>query len=123
MASTVSPGYLTYIASKGKLHVGMISLANDMSLIGAIEQTVRALSKDPLFVSRGISVTALSPGPTATELFMTGKPDALLNGIKSANPYGRLGEPEDIALGIDSIIGAGKWLNGSNIRANGGSFV
>lgn len=106
MASSVTPAYLTYVASKG-----------------AIEQTVRALSKDPLFVSRGISVTTLSPGPTATEMFMEGKPDAMLNAIKSANPYGRFGEAEDIASVVESIIGGGKWLNGANIRANGGSFV
>jgi 3-oxoacyl-[acyl-carrier protein] reductase len=68
-------------------------------------------------------VTTLSPGPTATELFITGKSDALVNGIKSANPYGRLGEPEDMSGAIDSILGAGKWLNGANIRANGGSSV
>lgn len=53
-ASTVTPNYLLYCSTKG-----------------AIEQMVRVLSKD--LARKDISVNAVSPGPTATELFMEGK--------------------------------------------------
>lgn len=91
--------------------------------IGAIEQTVRALAKDQSLVSRGISVTTISPGPTETKMFMEGKPDSLINTIKNANPFGRLGQTDDIAKVVDGVLLGGKWLNGANIRATGGSFV
>jgi len=106
ISSTVTPNYLPYIASKG-----------------AIEQSVRALSKDPAFVSRGISVSVLSPGPTSTEMFLEGKPSALVETIKNMNPYKKLGEAEDIARVVDSVLTGGNWLNGTNVRANGGSMV
>jgi len=107
ISSTIQPNYLPYTATKG-----------------AIEQVVRTLSKDPSLTSRGISTTALSPGPTATKLFLEGKPDALISGIKSANPYGRLGESEDIAAAVDAVLGPrSQWFNGANIRVNGGSIV
>jgi NAD(P)-dependent dehydrogenase (short-subunit alcohol dehydrogenase family) len=47
----------------------------------------------------------------------------MLNRIKAADPYGRLGEPEDTSGAVDLIAGSGKWLNGAKIRANGGSFA
>jgi len=106
MYSGVNANNLPYIASKG-----------------AIEQTVRALSKDQSLVSRGISVMAISPGPTETAPFMEGKPDSVLNMIKGSNPFGRLGQTEDISKVVDGVLLAGKWLNGTNVRANGGSFV
>jgi 3-oxoacyl-[acyl-carrier protein] reductase len=92
-------------------------------LPGAIEQAVRALAKDQSLVSRGISVTIISPGPTETSMFLEGKPDSLVNMIKNANPFGRLGQTEDISKVVDGVLAAGNWLNGTNIRANGGSFV
>jgi 3-oxoacyl-[acyl-carrier protein] reductase len=90
---------------------------------GAIEQSARALAKDPLLTSRGISTTVISPGPTATDLFLDGKPQELINNFKNANPYQRLGDSEDIAAAVDGVLVAGKWLNGANVRANGGTFV
>lgn len=106
IASFLNAGYLTYVASKG-----------------AIEQTARALAKDEALTSRGISTTIISPGPTETELFTTGKSSDVMNTMKQANPYKKLGDPKDIALAVEGILVSGKWLNGSNIRANGGSAV
>lgn len=37
----------------------------------AVEQMTRVFSKE---IGRGISVNALAPGPTETELFLKGKP-------------------------------------------------
>jgi len=100
-AQNYTPGYLPYMASKG-----------------AIEQSVRVLSKD--LAKKGIRVNAFAPGPTATELFLEGKPEALINQIKSMNPFGQLGDPEDIASFVALLANSdAKWLSGQTIRING----
>jgi 3-oxoacyl-[acyl-carrier protein] reductase len=106
MNSSVGSNFLAYAASKG-----------------TIEQTARALAKDQSLVSRGISVTTISPGPTDTTMFREGKSESLIHTIKNANPFARLGETDDIAKVVDGVLLAGKWLNGANIRATGGTFV
>lgn len=102
VASTVTPNYLLYNASKG-----------------AIDQMARVMSKD--LAAKGIMVNAVAPGPTATELFLKGKPGPLLKTIASGNPQGRLGEPEDIADVMVFLCGPGsRWLTGQRIPVNGG---
>jgi 3-oxoacyl-[acyl-carrier protein] reductase len=101
-ASTVTPPYLTYCTSKG-----------------AIEQMVRVMSKT--LAPKGISVNAVAPGPTGTELFYQGKSEQLLKTIASFNPRNRIGTPEEVAdvlLWLSSS--ASDWITGQVIRANGG---
>ncbi|KAL2063366.1 hypothetical protein VTL71DRAFT_5171 [Oculimacula yallundae] len=101
-ASTVTPNYLAYVSSKG-----------------AIEQMTRVLSKD--LARKGIMVNAVAPGPTATDLFMKGKPEGVLNMIKGFNPQNRIGKPEEIADVVAFLCGEGaKWVTGQTIRVNGG---
>ncbi len=70
---------------------------------------------------RGITVNAVAPGPVETELFMTGKSDAQVRAIAGANPFGRLGQPDDIAAAVAFLAGPdGGWINGQTLRANGG---
>ena len=57
--SNIAPHYLLYMTSKG-----------------AVEQMTRVLSKD--LGRRGITVNAISPGPTITESFLAGKSEELL---------------------------------------------
>lgn len=68
---------------------------------------------------RRISVNAVAPGPTNTTLFaVTPEQRAQAAGMI---PYGRIGEPEDIANTIASLCsGDGEWVNGQIIFANGG---
>ena len=101
-ASTVTPNYLTYVASKG-----------------AIEQMTRALSKD--LARKGIMVNAVAPGPTATDLFLKGKPDNVIKMIAGFNPQGRLGKPEEIADMVGFLSSpSNSWVTGQVIRVNGG---
>lgn len=102
----VLPIYLPYMASKG-----------------AINQVARMLAKDPLLVSRGISTTVISPGTVATDMLLAEKTEDELKMYRAANPYGRLGEPEDITMAVDAILAGGKWMNGANLSVNGGSAV
>ncbi|KAF3039714.1 hypothetical protein E8E12_004723 [Didymella heteroderae] len=104
-SSTITPNYLLYVTSKG-----------------AIEQMVRILAKD--LGTKGINVNCISPGPTATDLFFQGKSEELVNRIASANPFGRIGKPEEIAKAIAYFAGDGSsWVNGQILRVNGGMTV
>ena len=77
-----------------------------------------ALSKE--LSGRNISVNAVSPGAVDTQLLRQ-HGDAALAGIPEATPLGRLGLPEDIANVIATLCSEdGKWINGTNIFANGG---
>lgn len=63
----------------------------------------------------------MSPGPTATKLFLDGKPDQVIEMLKKGIPGGRLGEPEDIAGVVGFLVSEdAKWVTGQNLRVNGG---
>ena len=70
---------------------------------------------------QGINVNIISPGPTSTELFLKGKPEQLIKTMANFNPYGKLGEPEEMADVIAFLVSNdSRWINGQNIRVNGG---
>jgi 3-oxoacyl-[acyl-carrier protein] reductase len=85
----------------------------------AIEAMTSVLAKE--MRGRGITVNAIAPGPTATDLFLDGKSPELVERIAKAAPLERLGKPEDIAAAVAFLAGAdGTWINGQTVRANGG---
>jgi 3-oxoacyl-[acyl-carrier protein] reductase len=85
----------------------------------AIETMTAILSKE--MRGRNITVNALAPGPTATDLFLNGKSPELVERIAKMNPMERLGTPEEIAAAIAFLVGPdGGWINGQVLRANGG---
>lgn len=101
-ASGGTPNYTLYCSTKG-----------------AIEQMTRLFSKD--LARKGISVNAVAPGPTGTELFYKGKSEQVLNTIAGMNPHGKIGEPEEIADAVVFLSGAGsRWVTGQVLRVNGG---
>ncbi len=70
---------------------------------------------------RKITVNAVAPGPTATDLFLNGKSEELVARLAKMNPMERLGTPEDIAAAVSFLVGPdGAWINGQVLRANGG---
>jgi 3-oxoacyl-[acyl-carrier protein] reductase len=85
----------------------------------AVEAMTSVLTKE--LRGRNITVNAIAPGPTATKLFLDGKPQAVINHLAKLAPLERLGQPEDIAAAIAFLVGPdGSWINGQTLRANGG---
>jgi 3-oxoacyl-[acyl-carrier protein] reductase len=85
----------------------------------AIETMTAILSKE--MRGRNITVNAVAPGPTATDLFLAGKSPELIERLAKMSPLERLGTPEDIASVVAFLAGPdGSWINGQVLRANGG---
>ena len=85
----------------------------------AIETMTAIMSKE--MRGRNITVNAVAPGPTATDLFLSGKSPELVERLAKMNPLERLATPEDIASVVAFLAGPdGGWINGQVLRANGG---
>jgi 3-oxoacyl-[acyl-carrier protein] reductase len=96
------PTYAVYAATKGGVEAMTHVLANELR-------------------GHNITVNAVAPGPTATELFLKGKPQAVIDHLAKLAPLERLGQPADIAAVVAFLAGPdGAWVNGQVLRANGG---
>ena len=84
---------------------------------GAVEQFVRCLSWE--LGGRGITVNAISPGPTETEMMQ----DRYRDKAAGMSPFNRIGDPKDIAdVAVFLASAAARWVTGQNIGAGGGAF-
>jgi 3-oxoacyl-[acyl-carrier protein] reductase len=96
------PNYGIYAATKAGVEAMTHVLANEMR-------------------GRNITVNVVAPGPTGTDLFLTGKSPELIDRLSKLAPLERLGQPTDIAGVVSFLAGPdGAWINGQIIRANGG---
>lgn len=85
----------------------------------AVESLTRVLTKE--LRGRDITVNAVAPGPTETELFLNGKSPELILSLAKLSPLERLGKTDDIAAVVSMLAGtSGRWINGQVIRVNGG---
>lgn len=84
-----------------------------------VEAMTHVLTKE--LRGRNITVNSVAPGPTATRLFLDGKPQDVIDRLSKLAPLERLGQPEDIAAAVAFLAGPdGAWINGQTLRANGG---
>jgi 3-oxoacyl-[acyl-carrier protein] reductase len=98
----LQPTYAAYAATKAGIE----------ALTAVLAKEVRG---------RNITVNAVAPGPTATDLFLDGKSPELIDRLAKLAPLERLGEPADIAAAVAFLAGpGGGWINGQILRANGG---
>lgn len=85
----------------------------------AVEALSRVLTKE--MRGHNITVNTVAPGPTATDLFLNGKSEQLIENITKIAPLERLGQPQDIASVVAFLAGPdGAWINGQTLKANGG---
>jgi len=83
----------------------------------AVQQMTRVFSKE---ISRGISVNAIKPRPTNTEIFYKRKIRGFYKKLSSLNAFNRIAEPSDIAKVILCLAGDNsKWVSGQVIGFNG----
>lgn len=100
-ASTLAPPYTLYGSTKG-----------------AIEHMTHAFAKD--LGAKGITVNAVAPGPTGTELFFKGKSEELVKTIAGFSPFHKLGEPAELAdVFVFLASDASRWISGQVIPVNG----
>ena len=99
---TGTPGTAAYAAAKA-----------------AVEVFTRVAAKE--LGTRGITVNAVAPGATDTDMIRSvNSPEALAQ-MAAASPSGRLGAPEDVADVVAWLASdAARWVTGQTIHANGG---
>lgn len=83
-----------------------------------VEHFTRTASKE--FGARGISVTAVAPGPMDTPFFYGQESDDAVAYHKSASALGGLTKIEDIAPLVEFLVTDGWWITGQTLFANGG---
>lgn len=102
VAGLYQPTYGVYAATKSGVEALTHVLANELR-------------------GRNVTVNAVAPGPTATDLFLRGKPAEVVDRLTKLAPLERLGKPSDIASVVSFLAGPdGAWVNGQVLRANGG---
>lgn len=97
-----APGIAAYAASKA-----------------AIEQLTKVAAIE--LGARGITVNAVCPGATDTDLLRHSNPESALERIPQLTPLRRLGQPADIADVVALLAGPdARWITGQIVFATGG---
>ncbi|MFA6959431.1 MAG: SDR family oxidoreductase [Opitutaceae bacterium] len=106
----------TIVTSLLAAYTGLYSTYGGMK--APVEHFTRAASKE--FGSRGISVTAVGPGPMDTPFFYGQETPEAVAYHKSASALGGLTKIEDIVPLVKFLVTDGWWVTGQTIFANGG---
>ncbi|MEU6601823.1 SDR family oxidoreductase [Streptomyces flaveolus] len=96
------PGASVYVGSKG-----------------AVEQFTAVAARE--LGPRGITANTVSPGFTDTDLLRSLNTEETLRQAAQLSPFGRLGDPADIADVVAFLAGPeSRWVSGQNLHVNGG---
>jgi NAD(P)-dependent dehydrogenase (short-subunit alcohol dehydrogenase family) len=104
-------GQVNYASAKA----GLFGLTKTLAREAAM-QLQRAGHSDGI----GVTVNAVTPGYTATEM-LESVPEKVLDGLRSKIPLGRLGEPEEVARVVHFLAAdASAYITGQVWGVNGG---
>jgi NAD(P)-dependent dehydrogenase (short-subunit alcohol dehydrogenase family) len=99
-------------------HHGLPGMAHSSAARAAVENLTRVLSIE--WARFGIRLTALAPGPMATETMRTKYPKAVVEAAAGTVPLGRLGTEEEFAWLVAYIASpAGDYFSGAVLTIDG----
>src|SRR5262252_167884 len=111
----------------------IVNISSDAGRVGSMGETVYAAAKGGLIAFTKslarelaryqINVNCVCPGPTDTALFaeVAGGNPRLGEALKRAIPWGRLGEPDDIAAAVAFLVSSdAAFITGQTLSVSGG---
>jgi citronellol/citronellal dehydrogenase len=99
-------------------HHGLPGMAHSSAARAAVENLTRVLSIE--WARFGIRLTAVAPGPMATETLRTKYPKPVVEGVAGTVPLGRLGTEDEFAWLVAYLASpAGDYFSGAVLTLDG----